>query len=244
MSVKDELKAMAEGFRWGRRPLVPRSAEEHAKPKVDRVFPSDWARTDAGVAVRQALLKGAMTPDRPERAHAAGLRTRQPRGHRTARDLLLEPLEPPGRHADHVHAPGRLAGEDRGRRGARLLLRRVVAAGVHRARLRRVPDRPRARREGRGRQGTRAPLGGVEHRRVPRGHALGRRSPPAVPPRRRAARPRDRRRPRADRDRRGVPGDAEGAVLAPSGPATRHRALRGAVLAAARGRRIKTSLGG
>src|SRR6187431_2924627 len=62
MSMKSELKAMAEGFRWGRRPLVPRSAEEHAEPKVDRVFPSDWARTDAGVAVRQALLKGAMTP--------------------------------------------------------------------------------------------------------------------------------------------------------------------------------------
>ena len=54
MSVKDELKAMAEGFRWGRRPLVPRSAEEHAKPKEDRVFPSDWARTDAGTPSRPA----------------------------------------------------------------------------------------------------------------------------------------------------------------------------------------------
>ncbi len=62
MSLKDELKVMAEGFRWGRRPLVPRSAEEHAKPKADRVFPSDWARTDAGVAARQVLLKGAMHP--------------------------------------------------------------------------------------------------------------------------------------------------------------------------------------
>jgi len=62
MSIKDELKAMSEGFRWGRRPLVPRSAEEHAKPKPDRVFPSDWARTDAGVAARQVLLKGAMHP--------------------------------------------------------------------------------------------------------------------------------------------------------------------------------------
>ena len=60
--MKDELKVMAEGFRWGRRPLVPRSAEEHAQPKVDRVFPSDWARTDAGVAARQVLLKGAMHP--------------------------------------------------------------------------------------------------------------------------------------------------------------------------------------
>jgi 1-acyl-sn-glycerol-3-phosphate acyltransferase len=53
---------MAKGFRWGRRPLVPRSAEEHAEPKEDRVFPSDWARTDAGVAARQVLLKGVMHP--------------------------------------------------------------------------------------------------------------------------------------------------------------------------------------
>src|SRR5262245_53193106 len=59
---KDELKAMKEGFRWGRRPLVPRSAEEHTEPKLDRVFPSDWARTDAGVAVRQVILKGGMSP--------------------------------------------------------------------------------------------------------------------------------------------------------------------------------------
>jgi 1-acyl-sn-glycerol-3-phosphate acyltransferase len=62
MGVRDELKAMADGFRWGRRPLVPRSAEEHAEPKTDRVFPSDWARTDAGIAARQVLLKGVMHP--------------------------------------------------------------------------------------------------------------------------------------------------------------------------------------
>jgi 1-acyl-sn-glycerol-3-phosphate acyltransferase len=61
-NARNELKAMADGFRWGRRPLVPRSAEAHTPPKEDRVFPSDWARTDAGVAVRQVLLKGAMHP--------------------------------------------------------------------------------------------------------------------------------------------------------------------------------------
>ena len=62
MGVRDELKAMASGFRWGRRPLVPRSAEPYADPKEDPVFPSDWARTDAGVAARQVLLKGVMHP--------------------------------------------------------------------------------------------------------------------------------------------------------------------------------------
>ena len=32
----------------------PRSAEEHTEPKLDRVFPSDWARTDAGVAASRS----------------------------------------------------------------------------------------------------------------------------------------------------------------------------------------------
>jgi 1-acyl-sn-glycerol-3-phosphate acyltransferase len=57
---RDELKEMAKGFRWGRRPLVPRSAEPFAPERTDDGFPTDWARTDAGVAVRQVLLKGVM----------------------------------------------------------------------------------------------------------------------------------------------------------------------------------------
>ena len=67
-----------------------------------------------------------------------------------------------------------LAAQDRGRRGARLLLRRVVAAGVHRARVRGVPDRPRSRRHRRDRQGARAGRRRLVDRRVPRGHALAR----------------------------------------------------------------------
>jgi 1-acyl-sn-glycerol-3-phosphate acyltransferase len=60
--VRDELRTMAEGFRWGRRPMVPRSAEPYRKEKVERAVPTDWARTDAGVAARQAILKGIMKP--------------------------------------------------------------------------------------------------------------------------------------------------------------------------------------
>jgi 1-acyl-sn-glycerol-3-phosphate acyltransferase len=62
MSVRDELKQMSKGFRWGRRPLVPKSAEPYALEKEDDGFPTDWARTDAGVALRQVLLKGVMKP--------------------------------------------------------------------------------------------------------------------------------------------------------------------------------------
>lgn len=60
MGVRGDLKEMARGFRWGRRPLVPKSAEPFAEPKEDPVFPSDWARTGPGVAARQMILKGPM----------------------------------------------------------------------------------------------------------------------------------------------------------------------------------------
>jgi 1-acyl-sn-glycerol-3-phosphate acyltransferase len=61
-SVRGELKTMAEGFRWGRRPLVPRSAEPFAPEREDPVFPTAWARTEGGTAARQALLQGVMGP--------------------------------------------------------------------------------------------------------------------------------------------------------------------------------------
>jgi 1-acyl-sn-glycerol-3-phosphate acyltransferase len=61
-SARDDLKELARGFRWGRRPLVPRSAEPFVEERGDDGFPTDWARTDAGVAARQAILRGIMHP--------------------------------------------------------------------------------------------------------------------------------------------------------------------------------------
>ncbi len=86
------------------------------------------------------------------------------------------------------------------------------------------------------RQGARARRRRVVDRRVPGGNALARRAHAAVPSRGVAAGDRARRRARADRDRRCVPGDAEGSVLAEAGPAGRHDALRRA--AVPRGRRV------
>ena len=60
--MRDELKAMASGFRWGRRPMVPRSAEPFVEEVDDEGFPTDWARTRAGTAARQVLLNGVMGP--------------------------------------------------------------------------------------------------------------------------------------------------------------------------------------
>src|SRR5207342_1601427 len=62
MGARDELKEMARGFRWGHRPLVPRSAEPYAEEHDDDGFPTDWARSAAGVAARQTILQGLMHP--------------------------------------------------------------------------------------------------------------------------------------------------------------------------------------
>ena len=62
MSARDELREMAKGFRWGRRPLVPRSAEPYTEPHEDAGFPTDWARSKAGVAARRVILRGGMLP--------------------------------------------------------------------------------------------------------------------------------------------------------------------------------------
>src|SRR4051794_41238374 len=62
MSTRDELRELARGFRWGRRPLVPRSAEPYTEPHEDVGFPTDWARSKAGVAARRVILRGGMLP--------------------------------------------------------------------------------------------------------------------------------------------------------------------------------------
>jgi 1-acyl-sn-glycerol-3-phosphate acyltransferase len=41
MKATDELKELARGFRWGRRPIVPRSAEPFAEEREDVGFPTD-----------------------------------------------------------------------------------------------------------------------------------------------------------------------------------------------------------
>ena len=60
--IREELKEMARGFRWGRRPLVPRSAEPYAVERDDVGFPTDWARSEVGTAARQTILKGLIHP--------------------------------------------------------------------------------------------------------------------------------------------------------------------------------------
>jgi 1-acyl-sn-glycerol-3-phosphate acyltransferase len=62
MSLREELKVMKEGFRWGRRPIVPRSAEPFVEEVDDEGFPTDWARTKVATAVRRVILEAGIGP--------------------------------------------------------------------------------------------------------------------------------------------------------------------------------------
>ncbi len=60
--LRDDLALAARGWRWGRRPLVPRSAEPWTPAREDKLFPSSWSRTMPARAIREVLQKGALEP--------------------------------------------------------------------------------------------------------------------------------------------------------------------------------------
>jgi 1-acyl-sn-glycerol-3-phosphate acyltransferase len=55
-----DVRQVARGWRWGRRPQVPRSAEPYVIPKESSVFPTRWARTPVAIGLREVLQKGAL----------------------------------------------------------------------------------------------------------------------------------------------------------------------------------------
>ncbi len=61
-SILEDLRELARGFRWGRRPLVPASAEPFAPPRERGQFPTGWARTPAARAAREALVTFGLKP--------------------------------------------------------------------------------------------------------------------------------------------------------------------------------------
>ncbi len=52
----DEVRDVAKGWRWGRRPMAPRSALGVTAPPEPWSFPTDWARTNAAGVARDAIL--------------------------------------------------------------------------------------------------------------------------------------------------------------------------------------------
>jgi 1-acyl-sn-glycerol-3-phosphate acyltransferase len=61
-STIDEIRDVAKGWRWTRRPLVPRSAEPWQPAREPTEFPTGWARTPAARAVREAVLRYGFKP--------------------------------------------------------------------------------------------------------------------------------------------------------------------------------------
>lgn len=58
-----DLRQAARGWRWGHRPLVPRSAEAQVPPAPPATgFPTAWSRTPAGRAAREIAQKAALEP--------------------------------------------------------------------------------------------------------------------------------------------------------------------------------------
>ena len=98
MALVREVRDVASGWRWGKRPLVPRSAEPFALRKESREFPTSWARTPLAQATRDAIQRYALKPLvwNETRVRVEGL------------DVLAD-LQPPvifvSNHSSHLDAP-------------------------------------------------------------------------------------------------------------------------------------------
>ncbi|HZC73880.1 MAG TPA: lysophospholipid acyltransferase family protein [Jatrophihabitans sp.] len=60
-TVRD-VRQVARGWRWGRRPLVPRSAEQFIAASSPTVFPTAWSRRRPARVAREAAQKGGLEP--------------------------------------------------------------------------------------------------------------------------------------------------------------------------------------
>jgi len=60
-TVRD-VRQVASGWRWGRKSLVPRSAEQYAIAERPTVFRTAWSRTRPGRVLREAVQKGGLEP--------------------------------------------------------------------------------------------------------------------------------------------------------------------------------------
>ena len=73
-TVKD-VRQVSRGWRWGRRSMVPRSAEQYVEESESAVFPTAWSRKAPAKGLREVAQKGALEPllRSQVRVHAEGL---------------------------------------------------------------------------------------------------------------------------------------------------------------------------
>jgi 1-acyl-sn-glycerol-3-phosphate acyltransferase len=62
VTLAREVKQLARGWRWTRRPLPPAAALPHHSYPDPREFPTDWARSRPARAIREVVLRGGLAP--------------------------------------------------------------------------------------------------------------------------------------------------------------------------------------
>jgi 1-acyl-sn-glycerol-3-phosphate acyltransferase len=97
-SLVRDVRDLAAGWRWGKRPLVPRTAEPYEPKDEPEEFPTAWARSPLARAARDAIHRYALRPLvwNETRVRVEGLDA-------------LESLRPPVifvcNHSSHLDAP-------------------------------------------------------------------------------------------------------------------------------------------
>jgi 1-acyl-sn-glycerol-3-phosphate acyltransferase len=94
----DDIRTVARGWRWGRRSMVPRSAEPYVEAGELTVFPTAWSRRRPARMLREAAQKGGLEP----------LFRSQVRPHVEGLDVLTRVTRPVifvANHASHLDTP-------------------------------------------------------------------------------------------------------------------------------------------
>ena len=94
----DDVRTVARGWRWGRRSMVPRSAEPYVERRESPVFPTAWSRRRPARVAREIVQKAALEPlfRSSVRPHVEGL---------DVLDRVQAPVIFAANHASHLDTP-------------------------------------------------------------------------------------------------------------------------------------------
>jgi 1-acyl-sn-glycerol-3-phosphate acyltransferase len=94
----DDVRTVARGWRWGRRSMVPRSAEPFVERQESPVFPTAWSRRKPARVAREVVQKAALEPlfRSQVRPHVEGL---------DALRRVQGPVIFAANHASHLDTP-------------------------------------------------------------------------------------------------------------------------------------------